>query len=39
MWRTTGDIPDNWESMSRIGFGQDGREKFAGPGHWNDPAK
>jgi alpha-galactosidase len=23
--------------MSRIGFGQNGREKFAGPGHWNDP--
>lgn len=37
LWRTTGDIRDNWESMSRIGFGQDGREKFAGPGHWNDP--
>jgi alpha-galactosidase len=37
LWRTTGDIQDNWESMSRIGFGQDGREKVAGPGHWNDP--
>jgi alpha-galactosidase len=23
--------------MSRIGFGQDGRERVAGPGHWNDP--
>ena len=23
--------------MSRIGFGQDAREKFAGPGRWNDP--
>jgi hypothetical protein len=20
-----------------IGFGQNGRERFAGPGHWNDP--
>jgi alpha-galactosidase len=38
LWRTTGDISDNWNSMSRIGFDQQvGREKFAGPGHWNDP--
>jgi alpha-galactosidase len=37
LWRTTGDISDNWESMSRIGFAQNGREKYAGPGHWNDP--
>ena len=37
-WRTTGDIRDNWTSMSTIGFDQQiGREKFAGPGHWNDP--
>jgi alpha-galactosidase len=36
-WRTTGDISDNWGSMSAIGFGQGGHEKFAGPGHWNDP--
>ncbi len=36
-WRTTGDIQDNWGSMARIGFGQDGHEKFAGPGHFNDP--
>ena len=36
-WRTTGDITDNWGSMSGIGFGQDGHEKYAGPGHWNDP--
>jgi len=38
LWRTTGDISDNWASMSRIGFEQQvGREKYAGPGHWNDP--
>jgi alpha-galactosidase len=37
LWRTTGDISDNWTSMSNIGFGQNGREKYAGPGHWNDP--
>jgi alpha-galactosidase len=36
-WRTTGDINDSWSSMSGIGFGQDGHEQFAGPGHWNDP--
>jgi alpha-galactosidase len=38
LWRTTGDISDHWDSMSHIGFDlQPGREKFAGPGHWNDP--
>jgi alpha-galactosidase len=36
-WRTTGDINDSWRSMSGIGFAQNGHEKFAGPGHWNDP--
>ena len=36
-WRTTGDIRDNWDSMSKKGFGQDKWEPFAGPGHWNDP--
>jgi alpha-galactosidase len=37
LWRTTGDITDTWASMSGIGFSQNGHEKFAGPGHWNDP--
>lgn len=38
LWRTTGDIEDNWKSMSTIGFDkQVGRERYAGPGHWNDP--
>ncbi len=36
-WRTTGDITDTWQSMSSIGFGQNGHERFAGPGRWNDP--
>ena len=36
-WRTTGDINDTWGSMAGIGFGQNGHEKYAGPGHWNDP--
>jgi alpha-galactosidase len=36
-WRTTGDIRDTWESMSKIGFAQDGLAPYAAPGHWNDP--
>jgi alpha-galactosidase len=37
LWRTTGDIRDSWDSMSRIGFGQDELAPWARPGHWNDP--
>ncbi len=37
LWRTTGDIKDTYDRMSLIGFQQNGLEKFAGPGHWNDP--
>lgn len=37
LWRTTGDITDVWQSMAAIGFDQNGKEKNAGPGHWNDP--
>ncbi len=37
LWRTTGDIEDKYMSMAYIGFGQNGLEKFAAPGHWNDP--
>lgn len=37
LWRTTGDISDNYDRMAVIGFAQNGLEKFAGPGHWNDP--
>ena len=38
LWRTTGDIEDNWKSMSTIGFDkQAGHEQYAGPGHWHDP--
>ncbi|MDD4102294.1 MAG: NPCBM/NEW2 domain-containing protein [Kiritimatiellae bacterium] len=36
-WRTTPDIVDTWESMSKIADAQDGLELFAGPGGWNDP--
>ena len=37
LWRTTGDITDEYRIMAEIGFNQNGLEKFAGPGHWNDP--
>lgn len=37
MWRTTGDIADNYSSMILHGLLQNGLEKYAGPGHWNDP--
>jgi alpha-galactosidase len=36
-WRTTGDIRDNWQSMSSKGFGQDKWAPYQSPGHWNDP--
>jgi alpha-galactosidase len=36
-WRTTGDISDNWNSMSTIGFSQSDLAKWAAPGHFNDP--
>jgi alpha-galactosidase len=37
LWRTTGDIRDAWDSMSKIGFNQDPLAPYAAPGHWNDP--
>ncbi len=37
LWRTTEDISDHWDRMADIGFEQQGLEKYAGPGHWNDP--
>jgi alpha-galactosidase len=37
LWRTTGDIRDSWDSMTKIGFGQNDLAKWAAPGHWNDP--
>ena len=40
-WRTTGDVgiakDGLYKSMSAFGFGQAGKEKWAGPGGWNDP--
>jgi alpha-galactosidase len=37
MWRTTDDLDCRYDRISLIGFGQNGLERFAGPGHWNDP--
>jgi len=37
VWRTTGDIVDTWESVSRNGFSQDRWAAYTGPGHWSDP--
>jgi alpha-galactosidase len=37
LWRTDDDIRDDYYVMAELGFGQNGLEQFAGPGHWNDP--
>jgi alpha-galactosidase len=44
LWRTTGDITDQWDSKDKSQLGvlnildfEDGLESFSGPGHWNDP--
>jgi len=43
MWRTTADIANpnylagDYDQVTLVGFEQNGLEKFAGPGHWNDP--
>jgi hypothetical protein len=36
-WRTTGDITDNWYSLTTIGFNQDIAAACTEPGHFNDP--
>jgi alpha-galactosidase len=37
LWRATGDIQPNWESIYSILNEQQGLAKYAAPGHWNDP--
>ena len=37
LWRTTDDVNATWDRIAVIGFSQAGLEKYAGPGHWNDP--
>lgn len=36
-WRTTGDIADNWNSMTSRADENDKWASYAGPGGWNDP--
>ena len=36
-WRITGDISDNWRSMSGNGFNKDKAAPYSKPGNWNDP--
>jgi len=39
-WRTTGDLgiaTNLYDNVTRYGFSHHGKEKYAGPGHWNDP--
>ncbi|XP_061989262.1 alpha-galactosidase-like isoform X2 [Rosa rugosa] len=36
-WRTTGDIGDNWNSMTSRADQNDKWASYAGPGGWNDP--
>jgi hypothetical protein len=37
LWRTTGDIEDDWRNVREIMDSQDKSAGFAAPGHWNDP--
>lgn len=37
LWRTTGDITDDYDSMAKIGFDKNGDPALAGPHGWNDP--
>jgi alpha-galactosidase len=37
LWRTTGDIQPDWDRVYAILSQQEGLQKYAGPGHWNDP--
>ena len=41
-WRTTDDVSNRidfqeYQRMMFVGFGQEGLQRYAGPGHWNDP--
>jgi alpha-galactosidase len=37
LWRTGGDVLDNWANMSGIGFMSSELAEYVGPGHWNHP--
>lgn len=37
LWRTSGDVSDNYASVTANGFREAGLARYASPGHWNDP--
>ena len=37
LWRTTGDITDDYAQMAKIGFDRNPTFRPGGPGGWNDP--
>ncbi|KMS56260.1 alpha-galactosidase [Novosphingobium barchaimii LL02] len=37
LWRTTGDITDDYPTMAKIGFDKNGKPEWAGPHGFNDP--
>jgi len=37
LWRTTGDITDDYATMARIGFDRNGKPEHTGPNGFNDP--
>ena len=36
-WRTSGDVKDEWDDLSEIGFSRDRWARFSAPGSYNDP--
>jgi alpha-galactosidase len=36
LWRSSGDLLDQWANLQSVGFRQAGRERWTKPGAWND---
>ncbi len=36
LWRSSGDLLDQWANLQSVGFRQAGREPWTRPGEWND---
>jgi len=36
LWRSSGDLLDQWSNLESVGFRQAGRERWTRPGEWND---
>ncbi|HKQ14756.1 MAG TPA: NPCBM/NEW2 domain-containing protein [Steroidobacteraceae bacterium] len=36
LWRSSGDLLDQWANLASVGFRQAGRERWTRPGEWND---